>query len=139
MTDSSSSSTDPRPLPAGSRLSGRLRPPSSKSLTQRFYNLALLAPGPTEIARPLRSADCEHFLAGLGAVGCRVEEGTHQGRLKQEKMILEILRYDAQVRQLAVEKGGLDSRMLDFIFGRPLCDTIKMFDIKLIGSNRRDR
>jgi Fe-S-cluster containining protein len=68
----------------------------------------------------------------------RVEEGTHQGRLKEEKSILEILRYDAQVRQLAVEKGGLDSRMLDFIFGRPLCDTIKMFDIKLIGSKRRD-
>ncbi len=68
----------------------------------------------------------------------RVEEGTSQGRLKQEKMILEILRYDAQVRQLAVEKGGLDSRMLDFIFGRPLCDTIKMFDIKLTDSKRRD-
>lgn len=68
-----------------------------------------------------------------------VDAGTDEGRLKQEKMILEILRFDAHVRQLAVEKGGLDSRMLDFIFGRPLCDTIKMFDIQLIDSNRRDR
>ncbi len=69
----------------------------------------------------------------------RVEEGIHQGRLKQEESILEIIRFDAHIRQLVAEKGGVDSRMLDFIFGRPLCDTIKMFDIKLIGSNRRDR
>lgn len=74
--------------------------------------------------------------AGLRA---RVEAGMHEGRLIQEKMILEILRFDAHVRQLAVEKGGLDNRMLDFMFGRPLADTIKMFDLKLIGSNRRDR
>jgi Fe-S-cluster containining protein len=69
----------------------------------------------------------------------RVEAGVHAGRYKQEASILEILRYDAHVRQLAVEKGGLDSRMLDFIFGRPLCDTIKMFGIKLVDSKRRDR
>ncbi len=61
----------------------------------------------------------------------RVGEGTREGRLKQEKAILEILRFDAHVRQLAVEKGGIDSRMLDFLFGRPLADTIKMFDIKI--------
>ena len=61
----------------------------------------------------------------------RVGEGTHEGRLKQEKSILEILRFDAHVRQLAVEKGGIDSRMLDFLFGRPLADTIKMFDINI--------
>jgi 3-phosphoshikimate 1-carboxyvinyltransferase len=78
MTDWSSSSPDPRPVPAGSRVSGRLRPPSSKSLTQRFYNLASLAPGPTEVVRPLRSADCEHFLAGLVAVGCALEESAER-------------------------------------------------------------
>jgi Fe-S-cluster containining protein len=61
----------------------------------------------------------------------RVGEGTHEGRLKQEKAIQEILRFDAHVRQLAVEKGGIDSRMLDFLFGRPLADTIKMFDINI--------
>ena len=66
-------------------------------------------------------------------------EGTREGRLKQEKAIQEILRFDAHIRQLTVEKGGIDSRMLDFIFGRPLCDTIKMFDIQLTCSNRRDR
>ena len=69
---------------------------------------------------------------GLNA---RVGEGSYKGRLKQEKSLLEILRFDAHVRRLAVEKGGLDARMLDFIFGRPLADTIKMFDIKLVRKN----
>ena len=59
------------------------------------------------------------------------EQGRREGRLIQERAILEILRFDAHVRQLAVEKGGLDSRMLDFLFGRPLADTIKMFDLKI--------
>lgn len=62
----------------------------------------------------------------------RVEEGSYTGRLRQEKAILEILRFDAQVRELAVEEGGLDAGMLDFIFGRPLADTIIMFDIGLM-------
>jgi len=69
------------------------------------------------------------------ALHARVEAGIHEGRLKQEKAILEILRFDAHVRRLTVEKGGLDSRMLDFVFGRPLCDTIKMFDIELAKKN----
>ena len=69
--------------------------------------------------------------AGLRA---RVEAGTHEGRLIQEEAILEILRLDVHVRQLAVEKGQLDSRMLDFIFGRPLADTIQQFAIGLVKS-----
>ena len=76
---------------------------------------------------------------GYAGLRARVAEGTCEGRLKQEKAILEILRFDAHIRQLAVEKGGLESRMLDFLFGRPLADTIKMFGIQLIDSNRRDR
>ena len=59
---------------AGARVSGRLRPPASKSQTQRFYNLALLAAGRSTVEGPLRSEDCANFLAGLRAIGCRVEE-----------------------------------------------------------------
>lgn len=64
-----------------------------------------------------------------------VGEGTLGGRLKQESAILETLRFDAHVRQLAVEKGGLDAGLLDFIFGRPLVDTIQMFNLKLEQHN----
>lgn len=64
-----------------------------------------------------------------------VGAGTDAGRLTQEKVILEIIRFDAHVRQLAVEQGRMDARMLEFLFGRPLVDTIKMFDIKLVKKN----
>jgi len=44
-----------------------------------------------------------------------------------QKEILEIIRYDTQIRHLVVEKGGMDSEILDFLFGRPLTITIKPF------------
>ena len=44
-----------------------------------------------------------------------------------QKEILEIIRYDAQIRHLVVKKGGMDSEILDFLFGRPLTVTIKPF------------
>jgi hypothetical protein len=34
-----------------------------------------------------------------------------------------------------VEKAGLDADMLDFLFGRPLTDTLEMFDIQLVKKN----
>ncbi|MDH3525437.1 MAG: 3-phosphoshikimate 1-carboxyvinyltransferase [Acidobacteriota bacterium] len=78
MTDSSSTwpepGSGPVAVPAGRRARGAVRPPSSKSLTQRYYNLALLARGATLVERPLRSTDCDGFLAGLRAVGCAVED-----------------------------------------------------------------
>ncbi|MGD9309123.1 MAG: YkgJ family cysteine cluster protein [Desulfosarcina sp.] len=64
-----------------------------------------------------------------------VGQGARGGQLKQERAILEIMRFDAHIRQLAVQQGGLDGRMLDFIFGRPLAHTIKMFDIQLEMKN----
>lgn len=77
MTGSPSTWPDPYPVPAGRAARGRVRPPSSKSLTQRYYALALLAGGETVVERPLRSADCDHFLAGLAAAGCRLgDDGT---------------------------------------------------------------
>lgn len=68
-----------------------------------------------------------------------VGEGERGCRPNQEETILEIIRYDAQVRRLTTEKGGLDGQMLDFIFGRPLVDTIKMFDIALKKEDGRYR
>ncbi|MBW2193299.1 MAG: YkgJ family cysteine cluster protein, partial [Deltaproteobacteria bacterium] len=39
--------------------------------------------------------------------------------------IRDIIDYDARIRELVVEKGGLDPDMLDFLFGRPIPETIK--------------
>ncbi len=43
--------------------------------------------------------------------------------------IVDIVNYDLQLRNTVVEQGGIDFEMLDFLFGRPLTQTIKMFDI----------
>lgn len=62
-----------------------------------------------------------------------------EGRLgqspKRQSEVLEIIRFDAHLRRLTVEKGGMDRRMLDFIFGRALSDTIKMFNLRLVRQN----
>lgn len=41
----------------------------------------------------------------------------------------EIVTYDRQIRQLVVEKGMLEPEKLDFLFGRPLDQTLVMFDL----------
>ena len=58
-------------VPAGRPVAGRLRPPSSKSLTHRALALALLARQRTVIARPLAAEDTELFLAALADLGFR--------------------------------------------------------------------
>ncbi len=78
MTVWSSISADPAAgrerleIPSGGRVEGSLRPPPSKSLTQRAYNLALLAGGRSIIRRPLDSEDCAAFLAGVRTAGAGV-------------------------------------------------------------------
>ncbi len=54
--------------------SGRLRVPGSKSITQRYLNLALVAGRRIEVRRPLMSEDPELFLRALAATGFAVEE-----------------------------------------------------------------
>jgi len=46
-----------------------------------------------------------------------------------QKEISEIIRYDTQIRNLVLKKGGMDSEILDFLFGRPLTVTIKSFGL----------
>ena len=55
--------------------------------------------------------------------------GPHQERAR--KKLVEIIQYDAEIRKLVVEKGGLKPEMLDFIFGRPLTETLPGYGIKI--------
>lgn len=48
-----------------------------------------------------------------------------------EERILEMIQYDAQLRDLVVKKGNMDKEMLDFLFGRSLLKTIAMFDLRV--------
>jgi len=52
-----------------------------------------------------------------------------------QKEILEMIRYDTQIRHLVVKKGGMDSEILDFLFGRPLTITIKSFSFVYSSEN----
>ena len=84
MTDSLSRSlipTDPVAVPSGRRTRGRLRVPSSKSLTHRYLNLALLSGAPVVIERPLFAEDTRLFLAALGRCGFQVAEEGDDVRL----------------------------------------------------------
>ena len=56
-----------------------MRPPPSKSITQRVLNLTLLAGCPIEIKRPLLAEDTELFLAALKSLGYRYER--QEGRI----------------------------------------------------------
>ena len=45
--------------------------------------------------------------------------------------IYDILLYDDSIRELVVEKGKMDPENLDFLFGRPILATIRMFGLKV--------
>lgn len=47
------------------------------------------------------------------------------------RRLAEIIRYDTEIRGLAVAKGGMDPAMLDFLFGRPLVKTLPNYGIRV--------
>jgi Fe-S-cluster containining protein len=59
----------------------------------------------------------------------------HHARQK----LLEIIRYDAEIRKLVVSRGGLDPEMLDFLFGRPLTKTLKNYGISIHQEDKKIR
>jgi 3-phosphoshikimate 1-carboxyvinyltransferase len=81
MTGLSSTLTERYEVPSGGRAHGRIRVPSSKSVTHRFFNLALLAGAPLVIERPLLAEDTLLFLAALERAGFEVERGEDEVRL----------------------------------------------------------
>ena len=54
-------------------------------------------------------------------------DGPHPDRARRE--LLTIIQFDAEIRKLVMEKGGLDPDILDFIFGRPLTKTLPNYGI----------
>jgi 3-phosphoshikimate 1-carboxyvinyltransferase len=74
MTGWPSTPVEPQAIPSGRPARGRLRVPSSKSITHRYLNLALLARRPVVIDRPLLADDTRLFLAALSRCGWTVEE-----------------------------------------------------------------
>ncbi|MEM7754593.1 MAG: 3-phosphoshikimate 1-carboxyvinyltransferase [Planctomycetota bacterium] len=81
----------PDPLPIPSMPSGAgasparavVRPPGSKSLTNRAFLLAGLAPGESVLRHPLLEADdAQRMMAALTALGCEVTPGASEVRVR---------------------------------------------------------
>jgi Fe-S-cluster containining protein len=60
-----------------------------------------------------------------------VRQLQHSDRDAAVNMIVEIVRYDTEIRKLVSEKGGLDPGLNDFLLGRPLTETIRMFGLRV--------
>lgn len=61
---------------------------------------------------------------------------------KTDKVIedlFNVISYDAHIRSLVVENGGMDPEITDFLFGRPLVKTIRMFGLKIKRKDGRYR
>jgi Fe-S-cluster containining protein len=55
------------------------------------------------------------------------------------RKLLEIIRYDAEIRRLVISRGGLDPEILDFLFGRPLTKTLENYGIKIRQEGKKIR
>lgn len=69
-----------RAIPAGVSVRGRVRVPPSKSVTQRYFNLALLSQRPATIERALDAEDTRAWLRAFRALGWSV--GTADGTVE---------------------------------------------------------
>lgn len=67
-------------------LSGEVVLPGSKSITQRYFNLALLGRLPLVVEQPLLSEDTLLFLAGLEACGFQVDRESDRVVLRPEAL-----------------------------------------------------
>ena len=53
------------------------------------------------------------------------------GGAEARQRLVEIIQFDIEIRKLVVSRGGLDMDMLDFLFGRPLKQTLQNFGLKI--------
>lgn len=96
---------------------------SKDRLTRR--NLISGIKGPWELVED-HNERCSYLkLARL----TKVFEAGKENAVRQQ--ILDMVRYDSQLRTLILEKGGIDRDILDFLLGRPLSDTIRAFGYML--------
>jgi Fe-S-cluster containining protein len=74
----------------------------------------------------------------VAELASRLQQQTPSAEESHNKL-LELVRYDESLRQVTLERAGLNPELLPFLFGRPLAFTIQMFKLKPIraGSGTR--
>ncbi len=134
----------------GGRVDGTVRPPGSKSLTNRALICAAFAEGPSTLTGALRSEDTEVMIAALGKIGIQIEalEGgrtlsidTTTRRLadpRPEPIELFIANSGTSVRFLAaaLSAAGGNYRLhgVDRMHQRPIGDLVKAIARVIDGS-----
>ena len=63
--------------------------------------------------------------------------GSNRNHVRRK--LLKIIRYDAEIRKLVVSRGELDSEILDFLFGRPLTETLRNYGIRIHQNDKEIR
>ncbi len=58
-------------------------------------------------------------------------------RVQTRRELGEIIGYDTEIRKLVVADGRMDPEMLDFLFGRPLTETLQNLGIKIGRQGRK--
>jgi Fe-S-cluster containining protein len=65
-------------------------------------------------------------------------DSLHKGNKDEAlKGILELIEYDTKIRELVVQEAGLDPDLTDFLFGRPITETIKIYGLKIKKEGER--
>lgn len=62
-------------------------------------------------------------------------DGDKSGNARQK--LAELIQFDNEIRKLVVSQGGLDTDMLDFLFGRPLTQTLKHFGLSVDQNGKK--
>jgi Fe-S-cluster containining protein len=95
--------------------------------TARVRRTDLLKPGDG----PVKIIDAHEKRCSHGALEASIRklQGARAEDAVQE--ILDLLQYDHHVRSFLAEKLGLDPEVMDFLFGRPLTKTIRMFGLQV--------
>jgi Fe-S-cluster containining protein len=65
--------------------------------------------------------------AHIAELADRIRQGRQAGAAEEE--LLELIRFDGHLREVTLQRGNLDPGMLDFLYGRPLSFTIRLFQL----------
>ncbi|MGD2098035.1 MAG: YkgJ family cysteine cluster protein [Desulfobacterales bacterium] len=56
---------------------------------------------------------------------------------KARQKLVELIQFDNEIRKLVVSQGGLDADILDFLFGRPLNQTLNHFGLRVVQKGKK--
>ena len=75
--------------------------------------------------------DSHHQRCNYGRIQKLIELLENDPQNSARRELAQIIKYDIEIRELVVSRGGMDPDMLDFLLGRPLAKTLPKYGIKV--------